>query len=114
MKTQKWFHAQIRWAILEEGKRGLRSWEESAYFFLSEDHDTAFKQALAEGRRHEKYRKEGRRLMATKLAEIVSLDCYGTNPSEFPLTWGSSQKATEFLPFDHAFDPEGSFPPPSF
>ena len=36
MKTKKWFHAQIRWAVLEEGKRGLRSWEESAYIFLSE------------------------------------------------------------------------------
>jgi hypothetical protein len=114
MKTKVWFHAQIRWAVLEEGKRGLRSWEESAYIFLSENDETAFRQALAEGRRHESYRKEGRRLVATKLAQIVSLDCCGANPSEFWLTPGSSQKATEYLPFDHLFDPEGSFPPPSF
>ena len=49
MKTKVWFHAQIRWAVLEEGKRGLRSWEESAYIFLSENDETAFQQALADG-----------------------------------------------------------------
>ena len=114
MKTKVWFHAQIRWAVLEEGKRGLRSWEESAYIFQSEDDETAFHQALSIGRRHESICKEGRRLVARKLAEIVSLDCWGANPSEFPLSPGSCQKATECLPFDHVFDPEGSFPPPSF
>jgi hypothetical protein len=114
MKTKVWFHAQIRWTVLVEGKRGLRSWEESAYIFQSENDATAFQQALAEGRRNETYRKPGRRVVATKLAEIVSLDCYGANPSEFPLARGSSQKATKYLPFDHIFDPEGSFPPPSF
>jgi hypothetical protein len=112
MKTKVWFHAQIRWAVLVEGNKGLRSWEESAYIFLSEDHETAFRQALDEGRRHEHICKEGRRLVATKLAEIVSLDWY-RSPSEF-LVSGGSQKATEYLPFDHTFDPEGSFPPPSF
>ena len=114
MKTKEWFHAQIRWAVLEEGKQGLRSWEESAYIFLSENHEKAFQQALVMGRRHENIRKEGRRLVATKLAEIVSLDWYGANPSEFMLVSGGSQKATEYLPFDHIFDPESSFPPPSF
>ena len=114
MKTKMWFHAQIRWAVLVEGKRGLRSWEESAYIFLSEDHEAAFGQALNEGRRHEHICKEGRRLVATKLAEIVSLDCYGANPSEFMLVSGGSEKATDYLPFDYTFDPEGSIPPPSF
>lgn len=114
MKTEVWFHAQIRWAVLVEGKKGLRSWEESAYIFLSEDHESAFQQALDAGRRHEHICKEGRRLVATKLAEIISLDCYGATPSEFPLAQGGSQKAAEYLPFDHIFDPEGSFPPPSF
>ena len=42
---------KVRWAVLEEGKRGLRSWEESAYIFLSENYETAFQQALAKGRR---------------------------------------------------------------
>ena len=114
MKIKQWFHAQIRWAVLEEGKRGLRSWKESAYIFQSDNDQTAFRQALAMGRRHENFRKEGRRLVATKLAEIVSLDCWGANPTEFPLSPGSSQKATDYLPFDHVFDPEGIFPPPSF
>jgi hypothetical protein len=114
MKTKVWFHAQIRWAVLEEGKRGLRSWEESAYIFLSEDHEKAFQQALDVGRRHESFRKDGRRLVATKLAQIVSLDCYGATPSEFALAPGGSQKATECLPFEHVFDPESVFPPPSF
>ena len=114
MKTKVWFHAQIRWAVLVAGKKGLRSWEESAYIFLSENHETAFQQALDEGRRYEHICKEGRRLVATKLAEILSLDCYGANPSEFALAPGGSQKATQYLPFDHTFDPEGSFPPPSF
>ena len=114
MKTKVWFHALIRWAVLEEGKRGLRSWEEAAYIFLSENYETAFQQALAAGRRNESYCKPGRRVVATRLAEIVSLDCYGANPSEFALAPGGSQKATEYLPFDHIFDPESSFPPPSF
>jgi len=114
MKTKAWFHAQIWWAVLVEGKKGLRSWEESAYIFLSENHETAFKQALMMGRRHENIRKEGHRLVATKLAEIITLDYYGANPSEFVLVSGGSQKATEYLSFDHIFDPEGSFPPPSF
>ena len=114
MKTKQWFHAQIRWAVLEEGKRGLRSWEESAYIFQSDNHEAAFEQALAMGRRHQNISKKGRRLVATKLVEIVSLDCCGPNPSEFPLSPRGSQKATECLPFDHVFHPEGSFPPPSF
>jgi hypothetical protein len=113
MKAKVWFHAQIRWAVLDD-KRGLRSWEESAYIFLSEDHDAAFQQALAEGRRCENYRREGGRVIATRLAGIVSLDCHGANPSEFPLSPISSRKATECVPFDHMFDPESNFPPPSF
>jgi hypothetical protein len=59
MKTKEWFHAQIRWAVLVEGKKGLRSWEESAYIFLGENHERAFQQALVMGRRHENIRKEG-------------------------------------------------------
>lgn len=113
MKPQEWFHAQIRWAVLEV-KGGLRRWEESAYIFQSENHETAFQQALAMGYRQQNIRKEGRRLIATRLAGIVSLDCCGVNPSAFPLSPRSSRKATGHLPYDHDFDPESSFPPPSF
>jgi hypothetical protein len=36
--------------VMAEGKEGLRGWKESVYFFLSEDHDTAFRRALEIGR----------------------------------------------------------------
>jgi len=62
MNNKPWFHAQIRWAVLQEGKRGLLYWKESAYLFQSEDHQTAFQQALEMGRRYEQFTKEGRRL----------------------------------------------------
>jgi len=113
MKTKAWFHAQIRWALLDD-KRGLQSWEESAYIFQSENHETAFQQALAMGQYQQGISKEGRRLIARRLAEIVSLDYCGVNPSEFPLSPASTRKATEHLPYDHNFDPESSFPPPGF
>ncbi len=113
MKAKVWFHAQIRWAVLDD-KRGLRSWEESAYIFMSQDHNAAFQKALAEGRRCENYRKEGRRVIATRLAGIVSLDCYGASPSKFPLSPISSRKAIDCVPFEHTFDPDSTFPPPSF
>ena len=69
----------------------------------------AFQQALAKGHRHENIRKHGRRLIATKLAEIVSLDCWGANPPEFPLAPGGSQKATQCLPYDHTLIPRAIF-----
>ena len=55
MKSKVWFQAQIRWAVLEEGKRGLRSWAESAYTFLSDNEETAFQQALVMSRESRKH-----------------------------------------------------------
>jgi hypothetical protein len=98
---------------MEEGKRGLLRWQESAYIFLSDDHETAFQQALDVGRRGESRYKAGRRLIETRLAEIVTLDRLGPSPSEFLIDAGS-QKATEHLPFEHVFNPESAIPPPSF
>lgn len=108
-----WFQAQIRWAVMEEGKRGLLRWQESAYIFLSDDHETAFQQALEVGRRGEHRHKEGRRLIETRLAEIVTLDILGANPSELLIDAGF-RKATEHVPFEHVFNPESAMPPPSF
>jgi hypothetical protein len=113
MNNKSWFHAQIRWAVLQEGKRGLLYWKESAYLFQSKDHDTAFQQALEMGRRHEQFTRKGRRLISTKLAEIVSLDLLGPSPSEH-LFEACYEKATEHLPFEHVFKPEDTVPPPSF
>ncbi len=92
---------------------GLLRWHESAYIFQSEDHETAFKQVIEEGRRHENISKPGRHRIQVKLARIVFLDRLGPNMRHIliPPGW---DKATEHLPFPHAFDPEGVFPPPSF
>jgi hypothetical protein len=112
--TQKtWFHARIRWAVMEESRRGLLRWEESAYIFQSDDHETAFLQALEEGRRHEQVSKPGRHRIEVRLANIVMLDRSGANLTEF-LAPAVSEKPGEHLPFDHVFEPEGVFPPPSF
>jgi hypothetical protein len=98
---------------MTDDKAGLRRWEESVYFFLSEDHDTAFQQALQIGRRREGGRGEAGRWVQTRLAEIVTLDRIGANQTEFKVDLGS-KKTTERLPFDHVFDPEGSLPLPMF
>jgi hypothetical protein len=113
MNNKPWFHAQIRWAVLQEGKRGLLYWKESAYLFQSEDHQTGFQQALEMGRRHEQFTREGRRLISTRLVEIVTLDCLGSSPPEL-LFEARCEKATEYLPFEHVFKPEDAIPPSSF
>jgi len=114
MKSMQWFHAQIRWAVLQEGKRGLLYWKESAYLFLRENHEKAFQQALETGRRHEQFTKQGRRLISTRLAEIVTLDRLGSSPPSELLFEARCEKATEYLPFEHVFKPEEAIPPPSF
>ena len=113
MSEKSWFHAQIQWAVMEESKRGLLRWEESAYIFRSEDHDSAFQQALQEGRRHERWSKPGRYRVAVRLAKILVLDRLGADPGDLLIPAGS-QKAAEHLSFDHVFDPEASLPPPCY
>ena len=92
-----------------EGKRGLREWEDAVYFFLSEDQDSAFQHALEIGWRERDGREEGRRWVEKQLAQIVSLQCLGSNPTEFAVHLGF-RKTTERLPFEHGFDPEGQVP----
>ena len=36
-----WYQAEIRWAVMEDGKQGLREWKDAVYFFLSESRDAA-------------------------------------------------------------------------
>jgi hypothetical protein len=31
MTTKQWYRAHIRWAVMAEGKEGLRGWKESVY-----------------------------------------------------------------------------------
>ena len=113
MKNQRWYSAQIRWAVMVEGKQGLRHWEEAVHIFLSEDRDTAFQRALEIGHQAEHSHDEGRRWVESRLAQVVRLDCLGGDPTEFQVVLGYS-KPTEHLPFEHMFDPEGSVPESPF
>jgi len=60
MMNKQWYYAQLRWAVMVEGKRGLREWKEAVHIFLSEDEKTAFQQALEIGRLGEDIHTEGR------------------------------------------------------
>lgn len=113
MSRQQWYSAQLRWAVMVEGKEGLRQWQEAVHIFQSEDRDTAFQRALEIGHRAEHSHDEGRRWVESRLAQVVKLDCLGGDPTEFQVVLGSS-RATEHLPFEHMFDPEGSVPEPPF
>jgi len=50
MTGKQWYYAQLRWAVMVEGKQGLRAWKEAVHIFLSEDEQSAFQQALEIGR----------------------------------------------------------------
>jgi hypothetical protein len=113
MKTKEWYWAHLRWAVMVEGKEGLRHWAESGYLFLSEDQNTAFRRAVEIGRTREDAHQEGRRWVETRLAEVVTLDCLGNNQTEFEVRLGA-KKPSEQLPFEHVFDPEEATPPPMF
>jgi hypothetical protein len=94
-----------------KGRRGLRQWEDSVYFFQSESRNTAFQQALEIGLRdrHLFDRQEGQLWVETRLARIVSLDDLGTNPTDLSVRLGA-RRATERLPFEHEFHPERGAP----
>jgi len=113
MNGKQGYYAQIRWAVMVEGAEGLRHWEEAVHIFLSDDDDAAFQRAIEIGHPAERSHDEGRRWVESRLAQIVRLDCLGGNRTEFQVGLGSS-KATEHLPFEHMFDPEGSVQEPPF
>jgi len=79
----------------------------------SDDEQTAFQQALEIGRLGEDIHTEGRREVETRLAEVVRLDCVGSDQTQFEVRLGSS-KARERLPFEHIFKPEERMPEPAF
>jgi len=111
MSERQWYRAEIQWAVMVEGKQGLREWEESVYFFQSEDREAAFQKALEVGRRdrHLHGHEEGRLWVERRLARVISLDEQGPNPTAIEVYLGT-RKATERLPFEHEFDPEGTSP----
>jgi hypothetical protein len=113
MRSKQWYYAQLRWAVMVEGKEGLRAWKEAVHIFLSEDEQTAFQHALEIGRQGEDIHTEGRREVETRLAEVVRLDCLGSEQTQFEVRLGSSM-AQERLPFEHTFKPEEHMPEPAF
>jgi hypothetical protein len=113
MRQQEWFRAKIRWAVMVEGREGLRCWEESIHFFASKNRETAFQHALQIGRQQEACHNEGRRWVEKRLAQVVTLDNLGKDLTEFEGTWYTEQP-TEHLAFKHVFDPEGSKPATMF
>ena len=113
MTSKQWYYAQLRWAVMVEGKEGLRAWKEAVHIFLSQDEQTAFQQALEIGRLGEDIHTEDRREVETRLAEVVRLDCLGSDQTQFEVRLGSS-KAREHLPFEHMFKPEEHMPEPAF
>jgi hypothetical protein len=104
-----WYQAEIRWAVMEEGKQGLREWKDAVYFFMSESQDAAFQYALQIGYRECDGHEEDGKWVETRLAQIVSLACLGSNRTEFEVPLGV-KRATERLAFEHVFDPEGLAP----
>jgi hypothetical protein len=113
MNGKQSYYAQIRWAVMVDGKEGLREWEEAVHIFLSADRDTAFQRALEIGHQAEHSHDEGRRWVESRLAQTVRLDCLGANQTEFQIGLGC-RKATEHLPFGYMFDPEGNEPESPF
>jgi hypothetical protein len=113
MTSKQWYYAQLRWAVMVEGREGMREWKEAVHIFLSEDQETAFQQALELGRQGEYLYREGRRNIETRLAEVVRLDCLGPAQTKFEVMLGSS-KAKERLPFEYLFHPEQHMPEPIF
>ena len=109
MTPREWYRAEIRWAVMVEGKQGLRDWEDAVYFFLAENEEAALQQALEIGWRERDGQEEGRRWVEKRLARIVSLQCLRSNQTEFAVHLGF-RRATERLPFEHEFDPEGTLP----
>ena len=111
MSVKQWYRADIQWAVMVEGKQGLREWEESVYLFQCEDRDAAFQKALEIGRRdrHLHCHEEGRLWVERRLARVAVLEELGVHPPEIEVYLGT-RRATERLPFEHEFDPERTAP----
>jgi hypothetical protein len=109
MNTKEWYRAHLRWAVMVDGKEGLRCWEECIYMLLSSDHATAFQQALKIGRREESTHMEGRRWVEKRFVEVLQLEGCGIDTKEITVHW-ETQKPDKPLPFSHVFRPEGATP----
>jgi hypothetical protein len=115
MTEELWYYAQLRWAVMVEGKQEwqLREWIEADYVFRSPDDQAAFEQALEIGYKQQWCHTEGRQEVVTRLTEVVRLGCLISNPTHFEVARRTS-RAKEKLPFDPIFRPEESVPKPLF
>jgi hypothetical protein len=114
MNARQWYRARIRWAEMVEG-RGIRHCEEGLYLFRSEDREAAFQRALEIGEGGQSGGEEGGRRprwVETRLAEVVTLDCLGTDlKEEEPLEVHWIQlPATEKIDFEYKFEPTKKVP----
>jgi hypothetical protein len=111
MKTRDWYQARIRWAEMVEG-RGIRKWEEAVYLFGSEDFDSVFQRALELGEGGQSGGEEGRRSrwVETRLAEVVTLDCLGSELDGVLEVHWMPWPADEKIPFEHKFEPAKKAP----
>ena len=116
VQAGSWFQATVRWAVMVEG-RGIRDWEEAVYLFRSDDFASAFQRALAIGEGGQSGGEEGMRRprwVETRLAEVMTLDCLGTElDEELEVHW-IRKPAKEKISFEHKFKPANKMPPPSY
>ena len=117
LKIRQWFQARLRWAVLEEG-RGLDHWREAEHIFLSEDRDTAFREALRLGEAGEyslcpTQEQKGEPEIDCRFAEVVYLEKLGMGRTAFEVDLGD-KPASERIAFDHEFNPAGKVPEPIF
>ena len=112
VQGKSWFQATVRWAVMVEG-RGLRDWEEAVYLFRSEDYDSAFRRALAIGEGGRDGWEEGTqhpRWVETRLAEVVTLNCLGSELEDELEVHRMRTVAKEKIPFEHQFKPANKVP----
>jgi hypothetical protein len=117
MKPRQWFQARLRWAVLEEG-RGLAHWREAEHFFLSEDRETAFQEALRIGYAGEYSLapapdQKPAPTFDCRFAEVEYLEELGMGRMAFEVYLGE-KPACEAIGFDHEFDPAARVPDPIF
>jgi hypothetical protein len=118
MMTKHWYRARIRWAEMVEG-RGIRHWQEGLYLFRSEGRESAFRRAVeigegGQGGGEEEVCRRSR-WVETRFAEVVTLDCLGSElDEEEPLEvhW-IRLPATEKIAYEHRFEPAKKVPPSS-
>ena len=91
----EWYEAEIRWAVMEEGKQGLREWKDAVCFFISESRDAAFQCALEIGYRECDVHEEDGKSVETRLAQIVSLAAWEPIELSFEYRWKSSPQRSD-------------------